>query len=95
MHFQGFEGVFRDSDSCLYANRKKTWLQCAERLVSFQRSEVMTVKEIYETPVVETLSSRDLLASLGPAQANPSGRSGDVENDLTGFGGTGGTVDSR
>lgn len=53
------------------------------------------MKKHYETPHVETVSSRDLIAALGPAQANPSGRGGNVETDLTGVGGSGGQVDRR
>jgi len=53
------------------------------------------MKKHYETPVVQTLSSRDLIAALGPAQANASGRGGNVDADLTGFSDGGGSVDQR
>ena len=56
----------------------------------------MKQKIAYEPPQVETISSRELLTAMGPAQANSSGRVGGnsgVLTDVTGM--TGGSIDSR
>ena len=56
----------------------------------------MKQKLVYESPSVETISSRELLTAMGPAQANPSGRVGSnsgMLTDVTGM--TGGSLDSH
>ena len=55
------------------------------------------MKKSYQKPTVQTISSKELIASLGPAQANPSSRTGGggSAEDLTGFGGSGGDLNSR
>ena len=56
----------------------------------------MKQKLSYDSPRVETISSRELLTAMGPAQANPSGGVGGnsgVLTDVTGM--TGGSIDSR
>jgi hypothetical protein len=56
----------------------------------------MKQKIAYEPPLVETISSRELLTAMGPAQANPSGRVGGNSGTLTDVTGmTGGSIESR